>query len=167
MKQIVHHSVYGEIVYNENLWSGKKALTVNGLNAQPLSKNEVMVNGEKAVLKGNYLIGVSVCIGSETIEVLPKLTWYEIIVAFLPAVFILIWGNIPSLAAVFPVVGGAVGGGIGGLGTIASMLLMRKATSPIKKIIIGLGTFAVTVLAAFVMAIAIIPLAAQISFILQ
>ena len=38
MKEIVNHPIYGEIIYNENIWTGKRTLTVNGVNAQAVSK---------------------------------------------------------------------------------------------------------------------------------
>ena len=40
MKEIVQHPIYGEIIYNENFWTGKKKIAVNGVDAQPISKKD-------------------------------------------------------------------------------------------------------------------------------
>ena len=51
MKEIVQHPLYGEIIYNENAWTGKKVLTVNGVDVSPVSKNEYTVNDKKRFSK--------------------------------------------------------------------------------------------------------------------
>ena len=162
MKEIIQHPVYGEITYSESFWLGKKALTVNGMEAQPVakSKKEFLVNGEKAVLKGNAFTGVTMQINNETVELIKKPKVYEIILAILPIVFLLTWGNSATLCAIFPVVGGAIGGAIGGIFSCESMVLMRNAKSPMTKILIGLGMFAATLLVGFVVALLLISLMA-------
>ena len=40
MKMTVNHPTYGEIVYAEGFWLGKKTLTVNGVEAAAVSKRE-------------------------------------------------------------------------------------------------------------------------------
>ena len=84
MKEIVQHSIYGEIVYNESFWTGKKALTINGVDAKPISKKEYMVNEKRAILKGSFLTGSTLLIEGETIQLSPKAKWYEIILAIIP-----------------------------------------------------------------------------------
>ena len=156
MKEIINHSTYGQIVYDESIWTGKKTLTVNGVPAQPVSKKEFIVNGEKATIKGNIYMGLSICIGEEEIELSPKTKWYEIALAVIPLVFLLTWGNSPALCAIFPVVGGALGGAIGGLASIMSLLFMKKTNKTLIKVLIGVGAIAITILAAFLLALLII-----------
>ena len=127
MKASITHPSYGEIVYSESIWTGKKSLIINGTAVQPVSKTEFMIGENKAVLKGNYLTGVSLSIGDETIELSPKSKWYEIVLAVLPIVFLLTWGNSATLCSIFPVIGGAIGA-----------KLLRKLRTPVVQIIFAL-----------------------------
>ena len=158
MKEVINNSVYGEIVYNESFWLGKKSLTINGENAQSVSKKEFLVNGEKVVLKGSFLTGVTMLINNEKVELIRRPKVYELILALLPILFLLTWGNSPALCAIFPVVGGAIGGAIGAIFSCESMLLMKKAKSPLNKILIGIGMFAATLAVAFIVALLLISL---------
>lgn len=152
MKEFIQHSIYGEIVYNESFWTGKKTLTVNGINSKRISKKEYMINEKTAILKGNYYTGVFLYIDDERIELSPKPTWYEMILSLLSLFFLLTWGNSPTLCAIFPVVGGAIGGLLGGVGLISSSFFMRKQKKPIIKIIIGIVSTFLTVFIAFLLA---------------
>ncbi|MBR2902039.1 MAG: hypothetical protein IKC38_02335 [Clostridia bacterium] len=160
MKEFVQHPIYGEIVYNESFLTGKKTLTINGVDAQPVSKNEFTVEGKKVVIVGSHLVGIKILINNVAIEVSPKPKWYEIVFAVLPLIFLLTWGNSVALCSIFPVVGGAIGGALGGIGSITSLFLMKNAKSLIAKLLIGIGAFVVTVLIAFALALLIITLIA-------
>ena len=159
MKEIVQHSIYGEIVYNESFWTGKKALTINGVDAKPISKKEYMVNEKRAILKGSFLTGSMLLIEGETIQLSPKAKWYEIILAIIPFLFLLTWGNSASLCSVFPVVGGAIGGALGGVGAVISLFLMKTQKNPIVKTVVGIIVAVATILIAFVLALAILSFA--------
>ena len=160
MKEFVQHPIYGEIIYNESFWTGKKTLTINGVCAQPVSKKEFTVEGKKVVIIGSSLMGLKLQIDNDIIEVSPKPKWYEIVFAVLPLIFLLTWGNSTALCSIFPVVGGAIGGALGGIGSITSLLLMKNAKSLLTKMLIGIGAFAVTVLIAFVLALVMVLLIA-------
>jgi len=43
MKEVINHPTYGEIVYDESIWTGKKIITVNGTTAPAVSKNLMIV----------------------------------------------------------------------------------------------------------------------------
>ena len=159
MKEIVQHPLYGEIIYNENAWTGKKVLTVNGVDVSPVSKNEYTVNDKKAILKGNFLTGSALQIDDETIQLSPKVKWYEVVFAMIPFLFLMIWGNSVSLCAIFPVVGGAIGGALGGLGSVLSLLFMKSKKALLAKILIGIIATAATILIAFLLAHAILSIA--------
>ena len=137
MKEIVQHPIYGEIIYNENFWTGKKKIAVNGVDAQPISKKEYMVNEKRALLTGNFLTGSTLHIAGEAIQLSPKIKWYEIILA------------------IFPVVGGALGGALGGVGAIVSMYFMKNK-KPLVKALIGIIVAASTILIAFILALALL-----------
>ncbi len=156
MKESIRHPLYGEIIYTESFWSGKKTLTVNGVDAQRISKKEYLINEKRAILKGNYYTGACLYIDGELIQLTPKSTWYEIILSILPLVFLLTWGNSPALCAIFPVIGGAIGGFLAGGAFVASLLFMRRAKSPMSKIFIGIGVCAVSILISFALAIIIL-----------
>ena len=156
MKESVIHPEHGAIVYDENIFSGKVNLFINGVYARPFSKKEFLFEEKKVVIKGSFLTGVTLVIGGESIEISPKPKWYEILLAILPFAFLLVWGNDTELCAIFPVVGGAIGGGLGGLGMSVSLFLMKKTKSPLYKALIGLGCFAAIILIAFVLAIIIL-----------
>ena len=160
MKEFVQHPIYGELVYNESFWTGKKTLTVNGVDAQSISKKEYMINGKKALLKGNYFTGINLYIEGEPVRLSPKPKWYEIFFAIFPLVFLLTWGNSASLCAIFPVVGGALGGALGGIALFVSLFFMKKQKTPLVKVLIGAAIVAITILVAFILALALIQLIA-------
>ena len=153
MKITVNHPTYGTIVYDESIWTGKKTLTVNGTACFAVSKKEFMVGDQKAVLLGNLFMGIQLFINYETVEISPRPTWYEILLAVLPLTFLLTWGNSPTLCAIFPFVGGAIGGALGGIGSMTSLLLMKNASSTAKKLLIGVGMLAATLSLAFLLAL--------------
>lgn len=156
MKTVINHPTYGEIVYDESFWTGKKTLTVNGTTCFAISKKEFMVGDQKVLLSGNLYLGIRLSIDQETIEISPRPAWYEIVLAILPILFLLTWGNSPSLCAIFPVVGGAIGGAVGAVFSLGSLLLMKKSKSPAIKLLIGVGMFALTLLVAFVLALLVL-----------
>lgn len=156
MKEVIQHPVYGEIIYNESIWSGKKTLTVNGICAQKVSKKEFLIDGKKALVNGNELTGVHLYIDGETVELLPKPKWYEVVLAILPFMFLMVWGNNVALCSIFPVVGGAIGGGLGGLALVLSLLFMKKSKSVASKLAVGISTFIITIVVAYILAIALI-----------
>ena len=160
MRKIIQHPVYGKIIYTEGFWTGKKDLAVPGHDVHQVSKRSFLVDGKSALLIGSYLGGMRLSLDGETIEISAKPKWYEFVLAILPFIFILVWGNSAALCSIFPVIGGAIGGAIGGIGIVASLLLMKKSTSAINKILIGIGVFAATVFVAFLLALAFLALAA-------
>ncbi len=157
MKLTVQHQVYGQIVLDENAW-GKRTLTVNGVTAVPVSKKQFVIDGKPATISGNFLSGLILNIGGESIRLSQKSAWYEILLAFIPFVFLVVWGNSATLCSIFPVVGGALGGGLGGLGFVCSLYLMKKQSSPLFKALIGLGITLATIFVAFLMALFFIAL---------
>ena len=160
MKRIVQDSAYGEIICTESFWTGKKTLTINGVDAQPISKTEFAQEGKKVVITGSLLFGLKLQIDNDTVVVSSKPKWYEIALAVLPLIFLLTWGNSATLCSVFPVVGGAIGGALGGVGSMTSLLLMRNAKSVPAKLLIGIGVLLATLLIAFLLALAVVMLIA-------
>ena len=160
MKVIVENKKYGIIEYNENFWTGKKEIYVDGrlLKKQTKDKYVYRTDEEELVvrIKGNYLSGVTLTIIDTYVEIIPKTTPVEYILAILPLIFVIVWGNSPYLCSIFPVVGGAIGGGIAGLIGAVGILFMKKTKSVIEKILVGLVALAVAVLTCFIVAVSIL-----------
>ncbi len=145
MKTVIQHQTYGEIVYDESAWTGKKAISIGGTPLEKLSKKEFkMQNGTTVTANGGFLQGASLDINGEKIEVIPRIKWYEIVLCVLPFLFVVIWGNVTALCRIIPIVGGAIGGGISGLFSVLGLWGMKSVRPTWLKILIGLGSFAVT-----------------------
>lgn len=160
MTEIVKHPTLGEIVYTESFWTGKKGLTVNGAEAKPISKKEFRIGEQKIEIIGSYFTGISLNIDGETVQLSPKPKWYEVVLAVIPVAFLLTWGNVPALCAIFPVIGGAIGGALGAIGGFAGLGLMKKTNSAAKKVLFGLGACIATILVAYLIALGVLALIA-------
>ena len=156
MQEIIQHPVYGEIIYNESFWSGRKSLKINGVYVKPVSKNEYLINEKKAIINGSFLNGTTLLIDGESIQLTPKIKWYEAVLAMIPLFFLITWGNNVFLCSIFPVVGGGIGGLLGGAGGALSLFFMKTQKKPILKITIGIIGAIATILIAFLIALAII-----------
>lgn len=150
MNKTIMHAVYGVIMLDENIWTGKKNLAINGKLLPKRKKNVYLLGeGETAIpvtLKGSTLTGASVIIGGEEITIIPNPSTLDWLLSSLPFVLMLIWGNSVALCSIIPVIGGGIGGAIGGLGIVLCMTNIRE--KPLgKKLLVSLltllGTFAV------------------------
>ena len=154
------HEKYGTITYDENFWSGKKKIFFGDVELIKKAKKLYVWNdGENDVevrLQGGYLSGVKIYIGNEEICVIPQPQWYEVACSIFIFAFVLVWGNSVALCSIFPIVGGAIGGAVSGLGAVISLLLMKKAKTISGKLFAWLCTFVATLLICFIIAIAII-----------
>ena len=99
-------------------------------------------------------------IDGETVQLSPKPKWYEVVLAVIPVAFLLTWGNVPALCAIFPVIGGAIGGALGAIGGFAGLGLMKKTNSAAKKVLFGLGACIATILVAYLIALGVLALIA-------
>lgn len=156
MKIVKEHPVHGKIVYSESTWSGKKSITVNGVPAVPLSKKVFMLGETRLTLSGNSLTGLHLSIGMQIVELSPKPKWYEIMLAILPFIFLMIWGNSVALCEIFPVIGGAIGGGLAGALGVVSLSAMKKTSSVVFKLLIGMIFFGATIFISNAMAVALL-----------
>lgn len=161
MKKIMQHPVYGEIVYEESLWTGRKTLSVNGTVLQKVSKDTYSIPLEdestRGILKGNVLTGVCLNIGGEDIWIVPKAGALDWVLSALPFALIMLWGNNPQLCSIFPVVGGAIGGALGGAGAVITMLFVRSKKGFVKVmtgLLIALATFAIGAVLGFAIVLA-------------
>ena len=156
MKASVHHVGYGQIEYDENFWTGKRELNIGGQKLLKKKKNVYMLNDENGELecriKGSFLTGATLYIEQDVIQLSAPCKWYEICCSALICVFVLTWGNSPSLCKIFPIVGGAIGGGISGMTACMNLFLMRRTKNAGLKLLVWLGMFVATILLCFLVA---------------
>lgn len=165
MKVIVTNEKYGEFVYEESFWTGKKELFLNGEKLEKNSKNVFfMSNGDAVYLKGNSLSGVHITINGETFILLVALKWYDILLSLLPFILVLIWGNSRYLVNIVPIIGGVIGGGLGGgigglfsgLGAAINVFLSRNIKNIWLKIALTILVTGLTFLICYLIALIII-----------
>ena len=185
MRNITKHEVYGEIIYDESFFTGKKEVYINGVKLAKVDKKtysyrtrvkltdefgNVIYNEYDAPLtkeinknveiKGNFLYGSTITIDNEEIEVSPKAKWFEIVLALFAPIFVVIWGNSASLCEIFPVVGGFIGGFLSCLISFSGFAIMKTKTSVLQKILVGLGFAVLSVLACFIVGLMLVSMAA-------
>ena len=146
MTERIYNQKYGDIVYTENFWSGRKTLNINGVEAIKTSKKSFSVDGKIVTVLGSYVTGVRLIIDGECVEVIKKPTWYEIVLALIPFVM-----N-------FVLIGGAVGGFLGALSGMLSILFMRKTGNIAYKVLITIAALAVSLVVGFVIALLVVAL---------
>ena len=154
MKTSVQHIGYGKIEYEENFWSGKRNIIIDGKPLTKKSRNVYTLELENEVLecrvKGSFFFGGSFYIGQDVIQFSESSRWYEIFLSFLICGFVLIWGNVPALCELFPIIGGAIGGAISGATTCCSLFLMKRVKNVPLKLLVWLGIFGITILACYI-----------------
>ena len=158
MKIIKIHEQLGTIEYNENFWTGKRTIKINDIVLKKVKKNIYTSEGYDAVVTGSLLSGIVLKANGIYISIYGKPSTYEFVLAFLPLIFVIIWGNIPHLCSIFPIVGGAIGGAISGAFGAASLMLMNAQTKLRNKLLISFVSFIATVLVCYLVAIVILSL---------
>ncbi len=146
----------GLVTYEESGWSGKKKLFINGQEVSKVNKKTFQLEGQTIELIGSYMFGLKMKYNGQEYTILPKLSWYEYVLAILPIVFDWVWSNVPSLCNVFPIVGGLIGGVIVAISAVSQVIVFRSVKKPIAKVGIGLAFFAGTVLVLFAVALIIL-----------
>ena len=149
MKTIVQHEKYGNIIYEENFWNGRRTLTVDGVKANKLGRNKFSYNlfdgtPVEVNLKGSQMTGVKGTFNGEEVCILEAPKWYEFVMYIFTFVLILTWGNSPELCAIVPVLGGALGGLISAAIITCGLGLSRKTKNGLVKFLISLGVLVVT-----------------------
>ena len=157
MKASVRHMLYGKIEYDENFWTGKKELTVRGKKLKKTGRNVFKsIFGKEYRIQGSFLTGATLCVGNTSIQLSEPCKWYEVFCSALIAAFLLVWGNVPALCMILPLVGGAIGGAIAGLGAVTSLFLMKQTKGVGKKLMVWLGAFIGTVVLCFLVTMLIL-----------
>ena len=157
MKEIIKDEKYGEIIYNENAWTGKKDLSISNKALEKVDRSTFkMEDGKEVKLSGNYFSGVKLSIDSDTIVLSQGLKWYEYVLSVLPFILILIWGNSVALCEIVPVVGGFVGGLISAVFSFLNLIILKKLKNIWLKVLVSIVTLGLTFLVCFLIALAIL-----------
>ena len=160
MKVVVENEKYGTIEYNESFWTGKKTIYVGGKLLTKKAKNKYAYSSEEGEVSvkvnGNTFSGLELMIMGSRVEIIPKTSVLEYILAVIPFIVVLIWGNSVYLCSIFPVVGGAIGGAISGAASVIGMMFMKRNKNFLVKILISLVTLVITMLICFGIAVLLV-----------
>ena len=125
MQTTVSHPTYGLITYEESFWTGKRIITFDGIPLTKINKTTAPVT---VTVKGNYISGVSLVIGDETVTLTAKASVLDFVLGCIPA----------GLFFAF-VIGGAIGGGLSALIGMGLTILMKTRKKTIHKVLICIG----------------------------
>ncbi len=160
MRSVITTEKYGEIAYEESIWTGSKKIFVNGIQLTKINKKTFAgeINGEKvtAVITGGYLTGAVIDINGLKVRVTESAKWYDYVFPSVLLFIFLIWSNNPALCLVFPVAGGAVGCGIAGGAAVMTMFVIKPVKNIWAKLGISLAIFTGVVLINFLLATVIL-----------
>lgn len=147
MRAVVYHEVWGEIVYEESEWSGKKSITVGGQRLEKIKRGLYYFPEHQDIFVqviGNYFWGARIYIKTERIDITPIGTKLDYFLSMLLCAFIIVWGNTVKLSYIIPIVGGAVGGAFSGVMAIATFMMIKVRKQLWRKLLILIGMTALT-----------------------
>ena len=131
-----------ELCYEESFFVGKRSIKYNGIYLTKTKHNLYEYkNGEKIEqfeIKGNQLIGLTIKMFGNNIEILRKLTWYEIVMSLIVFVPCILFG--------------AIGGAIGGVAGIINLTIIRNVQQWWLKLIISLQFTTISLLLSYIFA---------------
>lgn len=132
-----------ELCYEEGFWTGKRTIKYDGVTLTKIKRNLYEYkNGESVEqfeVKGNQFYGITITMFGNNVEIVRRLTWYEIVmsvVVFVPGILF-----------------GAVGGVIGALIGITNLIVIRKVNKWWLQLIISLVFTAVCLVLSYVVAL--------------
>ena len=162
MKYVVNHDVYGEICLEESFWTGKKSVTINGVALKQIGKMrrgqctyeyETEEGKKQVTSKGTFATGIQLTIDGETIQMDKGAAWYEIAACALMWIVMLVWGIVPSLYTIWPILGGALGGAFHAILAMTALLAMKSTKNIALKFVIWLGMFIGSIILSGILAI--------------
>lgn len=127
MKNSIVIDELGKLDVNENIWTGRISVSLDGKELKRLEKRSFELifpdeRRETLTVAGNIFSGKSVYVNGKTYTLTSRMPWYGYALSFIPFILTLVLGNIPALVqSGFYFVGGAIGGLIGGLFTAFSL----------------------------------------------
>lgn len=141
MKKTVNSKTYGKLTYEESFWTGKRTLFQNGKEVEKMGRNTfILENNETATIKGTFISGAKLVTETKSVKLLEGPRWYEVVLYCLWFIFLIIWGSVPQLCAIIPIIGGGLGGFINAFLCLTG-LAGAKGRSTGAKLAICFGTF--------------------------
>ena len=135
-----------ELYYEENFWTGKKTIKYNGVILTKIKRNLYEYKdgdiSEQFEVKGNQLVGISINMLGENIELTRKLTWYEIVMSILVFVPCILFG--------------AIGGLFGGAFGFTNLTIIRNIDKWWLKLIISIQFTVIGLLLSYIFAFLIL-----------
>lgn len=161
MRELVNHEKFGVIEYTENFWTGRKNLYINGKQLKKFKRGTYEWQKEDGTtefcyLGGNFLKGATLMIKSDTIPLTQGMRWYEYLMAFFLFIIPMVWGSIPSLCLIIPIVGGAVGGGVYAVIAFTAMVLIKKTDNLMLKFLVWIVALFIAFVVGFLIALLVI-----------
>ena len=144
------HELIGKIEYTESFWTGRRNITVNGIALNRINNKNFEHDDLKATVMGSILSGIVINVNGTYVTMCNKSTPLEYVLAFIPLVLIIIWGNSPKLCSIIPVVGGMLGGAISGGCGACALIFMKLQKKTISKIIVALIALVVSFVLCFI-----------------
>ncbi len=157
MNKIIEHDKYGKISYHESAWLGKRSISINDKPLTKINNRTFSIEDDKLItLKGNSTFGLSMNIDGESIQIISRPKWYEILLIVLLYSFIVVWSNVVQLCLIVPIVGGAIGGFICGAMLALTFYLMTKFEKPLYRVLTCIGLALLTFLICFLIGLLVI-----------
>ena len=130
------------LAFEEGFWTGKRTIIYDGViltkikrNIYEYKKDDIT---EQLIVKGNQLMGITINMFGQTVEIARKLTWYEIVMAIL--VF--------APCILFGAIGGAIGGALG----FTNLIIIRQVDKVYVKIILSIQFLVIGLLLSYIIA---------------
>ena len=137
-----------ELYYEEGFWTGKRTIKYDGVVLTKIKRNiyeyKSCETTEQFVIKGNQILGVTITMFGQDVEVSRKLKWYEYVMVAL----------VLAPCCLFGAVGGAIGGGLG----FTNLTIIRKIDKWWLKLIISIEFAAIGLLLSYIIAVLILKL---------
>lgn len=165
MTNIFNSEKFGEIVYEESFWTGRRKISINGKQLTKVGRttfayveNDVTYS---VVVLGNFFTGVKLVVSNSTnpnekefIKVVEGFKWYEFIFAFIGFVFVIAWNLVPvEIYIYFPTIGGAIGGALSVAFGLGGMYFASKVKKWWARILIILAGSVIGILACWIIGI--------------
>lgn len=131
-----------ELYYKEGFWTGKRTIKYNNIPLKKIKRGIYEYKEGETIeqfeIKGNQLIGITIKMFGQNIELLRKLKWYEIILALIVLLPCFLFGA----------VGGAIGGALG----FTNLIIIRQIDKIWLKIVISIEIAIIGLLLSYILA---------------
>ncbi len=158
---------YGKLDYVESFFTGKVDIYLNGKQAIKKKKKEFQIETTNNTndlntslidihIFGSFIFGVKAILNGHSYTIYEKAKWYEYLIMILFIILTIIWGNVPTLCKILPIVGGTIGGFVAGFINFLGFALARKTDKSLIKLISIIGSGLLSFFTCFLIAFCIL-----------